>query len=171
MLQQIATRKEVSKEIKETFEELKAVLDKRCSDLLMETKEIASTKRNTVEKQLDGFRKLVKQVSHGCHLASSVSECTDPGEVLSVKKLITNQLEQCIQEYKKLPLEIQDKGAILTRLDMSTLSNEINEFGSVSEVDIAAYSIDSGLAIPLATVKKGNSKCLYQQALIKQQAI
>ena len=156
MLQQIATRKEeVSKEIKKTFEELKAVLDKRCNDLLMETEEIASAKRNCVEKQLDGFHKLVKQVSHGRHLASSVSEHTDPGEVLSVKKLITNQLEECIEEYKKLlPLEIEDKGAILTHLDTSTLSKEINEFGSVSEVDIAAYSIDSGLAIPLATVKK-----------------
>ena len=120
----------------------------------METEEIASTKRSSVKKQLDGFRKLVKQVSHGRHLASSVSECTNPGEVLSVKKLITNQLEECIEEYKKLPLEIEDKGAILTRLDTSTLSNEINGFGSVSEVDIAAYSIDSGLAIPLATVKK-----------------
>uniref|UniRef100_A0A1X7TQV7 Uncharacterized protein n=1 Tax=Amphimedon queenslandica TaxID=400682 RepID=A0A1X7TQV7_AMPQE len=61
---------------------------------------------------------------------------------------------ECIEEYKKLPLEIEEKGAILTRLDTSTLSKEINEFGSVSEVDIDAYSIDSGLAIPLATVKK-----------------
>ena len=155
MLEQIATRKEeVRQEIKEKFEELKAALDKRCNDLLMETEEIASAKRNSVKKQLDEFRKLVKQVSHGRHLASSVSEHTDPGEVLSVKKLITNQLEECIEEYKKLPLEIEDKGAILTHLDMPSLSKEINEFGSVSEVDIDAYSIDRGLAIPLATVKK-----------------
>uniref|UniRef100_A0A1X7TA61 B box-type domain-containing protein n=1 Tax=Amphimedon queenslandica TaxID=400682 RepID=A0A1X7TA61_AMPQE len=111
-----------------------------------------NARRNSVEKQLDGFRKLVKQVSHGRHLASSVSERTDPGEVLSVKKLITNQLEECIEEYNKLPLEIEDKGAILTRLDTPSLSKEINEFGSVSGID--AYSIDSGLAIPLATVKK-----------------
>ena len=155
MLEQIATHKEeVRQEIKEKFEELKAALDKRCNDLLMETEEIASAKRNSVEKQLDGFRKLVKQVSHGRDLASSVSERTDPGEVLSVKKLITNQLEECIEEYKKLPLEIEDKRAIITRLDMSTLSKKINEFGSFFEVDIDAYSIDSGLAIPLATVKK-----------------
>ncbi|XP_019859672.1 PREDICTED: E3 ubiquitin-protein ligase TRIM71-like [Amphimedon queenslandica] len=155
MLEQIATRKEeVRQEIKETFEELKAVLDKRCNDLLMETEEIASAKRNYVKKQLDRFHKLVKQVSHGRYLASSVSERTDPGEVLSVKKLITNQLEECIEEYKKLPLELEEKGAILTHLDTSSLSKEINEFGNVSEVDIAAYSIDSGLAIPLATVKK-----------------
>uniref|UniRef100_A0A1X7TRQ6 B box-type domain-containing protein n=1 Tax=Amphimedon queenslandica TaxID=400682 RepID=A0A1X7TRQ6_AMPQE len=153
MLEQIATRKEeVKQEIKETFEELKAVLDKRCNDLLMETEEIASAKRNSVEKQLNGFRKLVKQVSHGRHLASSVSERTDPGEVLSVKKLITNQLEECIEEYKKLPLEIEDKGAILIHLDTSTLSKKINEFGSVSGIN--AYFIDSALAIPLATVKK-----------------
>ncbi|XP_011402756.1 PREDICTED: E3 ubiquitin-protein ligase rnf168-like [Amphimedon queenslandica] len=99
MLEQIATRKEeVTKEIQETFEELKALLGKRCNDLLMETEEIANAKRSSVMKQLDGFRKLVKQVSCGCHLVSSVSERTDPGEILSVKKLITNQLENCIED-------------------------------------------------------------------------
>ncbi|XP_011405118.2 PREDICTED: E3 ubiquitin-protein ligase TRIM71-like [Amphimedon queenslandica] len=157
MLEQIATRKEeMRQEMKETFEKLKAALDKRCNDLLMETEEIAGTRRNSVEKQLDRFRKLVKQVSHGRHLALSVSERTDPGEVLSVKKLITNQLEECIEESKKLPLEIEDKKVVLARLDILTLSKEINEFGSVSEVyiDPAAYCIDSGLTIPLATVKK-----------------
>ena len=155
MLEQIATRKEeVSKEIKETFEELKAVLDKRCNDLLMETDEIVSTKRKSIEKQLNGFRKLVKQVSHGRHLVSLVSECTDPGEVLSVKKLITNQLEECIEEYKKLPLEIRDKKVVFTCLDTTAISNEILKFGSVFEADPAIYSIDSGLAIPLATIKK-----------------
>ena len=158
MLQQIATcTEEASKEIKETFEKLKAVLDKRCSDLLLETKEIASIKRDSVEKQLDGFRKLVKQVSHGCHLASSVSERTDPGEVLSVKKLITNQLDKCIEEYKKLPLEIKENEAIVTCLNVPALSKEINKFGSIFEIeqlDPSLYFIDSGLAIPLATVRK-----------------
>ncbi|XP_003387974.2 PREDICTED: E3 ubiquitin-protein ligase TRIM71-like [Amphimedon queenslandica] len=155
MLEQIATHKEeVRQEIKETFEELKAVLDKRCNNLLMETEGIASAKRNSVEKQLDEFHKLVKQVSHGCHLASSVSERTDPGEVLSVKKLITNQLEECIEEYKKLPLEIEYKKVVFTRLDSTAISNEIHKFGSVFEADPATYSIDSGLAIPLAMVKK-----------------
>ncbi|XP_019859212.1 PREDICTED: E3 ubiquitin-protein ligase TRIM71-like [Amphimedon queenslandica] len=158
MLEQIATRKEeVRQEIKETFEELKAALDKRCNDLLMETEEIASAKRNSIKKQLDGFCKLVKQVSHGRHLASLVSERTDPGEVLSVKKLITNQLEECIEEYKKLPLEVEENEAIVTNLDTSTLNEKISEFGYIfklEQLDPSLYSIDSGLAIPLATVKK-----------------
>ncbi|XP_011405114.1 PREDICTED: E3 ubiquitin-protein ligase TRIM71-like [Amphimedon queenslandica] len=158
MLEQIATRKEeVRQEIKETIEELKAALDKRCNDLLMEAEEIASAKRNSVKKQLDRFRKLVKQVSHGLHLASSVSERTDPGEVLSVKKLITNQLEECIEEYKKLPLEIEENEAIVTNLDTSTLNKKISEYGYIfklEQLDPSLYSIDSGLAIPLATVKK-----------------
>ncbi|XP_019856593.1 PREDICTED: E3 ubiquitin-protein ligase TRIM71-like isoform X2 [Amphimedon queenslandica] len=157
MLKQIATRKEeVRQKIKETFEELKAALDKRCNDLLVKTEEIASAKRNSVRKQLDGFCKLVKQVSHGRHLASSVSECTDPGEVLSVKKLITNQLEECIEKYKKLPLEIEENEVIITCLD-NTLSKEIGEFGNVlkfEQLGPSLYSIDSGLAIPLASVKK-----------------
>ena len=158
MLQQIATcKEEASKEIKETFEKLKSVLDERCNDLLMETEEIASVKKNSVEKQLDGFRKLVKQVTYGCQLASSLSERTDPGEVLSVGKLITNQLEKAVEEYKKLPLEIEENEAIVTCLDVPTLSNEIKKFGSVFEIeqlDPSLYSIDSGLAIPLATIKK-----------------
>uniref|UniRef100_A0A1X7TJN4 Uncharacterized protein n=2 Tax=Amphimedon queenslandica TaxID=400682 RepID=A0A1X7TJN4_AMPQE len=155
MLEQIATcKEEVRQEIKETFEELKAALDKRCNDLLMETEEIASANRNSVKKQLDRFHKLVKQVSHGRHLASSVSERTDPCEVLSVEKLITNQLEECIEEYKKLPLEINENEAIVTRFDTTVMSNEIHKYGSVFEVDPDLYSIDSGLAIPLATVKK-----------------
>ena len=154
-LQQIATRKvQVSKQIKETFAELKAVLDKRCNDLIKDTEEIASNKTSSVEKQLDGFRKLVKQVSHGCHLASSVSGRTDPGEVLSVKKLITNQLDQCLVDYKKLTLEIKENEEMLTRLNTTGIRKAISEFGGVFEADPAAYSIDSGLAIPLATVEK-----------------
>ena len=153
--QQIATRKvEVSKQIKETFAELKAVLDKRCNDLIKDTEEIASNKTSSVEKQLDGFRKLVKQVSHGCHLASSVSKRTDPGEVLSVKKLITNQLDQCLVDYKKLTLEIKENEEMLVRLNTTGIRKAISEFGGVFEADPAAYSIDSGLAIPLATVEK-----------------
>ena len=154
-LQQIATRKvQVSKQIKETFAELKAVLDKRCNDLIKDTEEIASNKTSSVEKQLDGFRKLVKQVSHGCHLASSVSKRTDPGEVLSVKKLITNQLDQCLVDYKKLKLEIKENEEMLMRLNTTGIRKAISEFGGVFEAASAAYSIDSGLAIPLATVDK-----------------
>ena len=154
-LQQIATRKvQVSKQIKETFAELKAVLDKRCNDLIKDTEEIASNKTSSVEKQLDGFRKLVKQVSHGCRLASSVSKRTDPGEVVSVKKLITNQLDQCLVDYKKLTLEIKENEKMLTRLNTTGIRKAISEFGGVFATDPAAYSIDSGLAIPLATVEK-----------------
>ena len=154
-LQQIATRKvQVSKQIKKTFAELKAVLDKRCNDLIKDTEEIASTKTSSVEKQLDEFHKLVKQFSHGCRLASSVSERTDPGEVLSVKKLITNQLDQCLVDYKKLTLEIKENEEMFTRLNTTGIRKVISEFGGVFEADPAAYSIDSGLAIPLATVEK-----------------
>uniref|UniRef100_A0A1X7TM88 RING-type domain-containing protein n=1 Tax=Amphimedon queenslandica TaxID=400682 RepID=A0A1X7TM88_AMPQE len=155
MLEQIATRKEeVRQDIKKTFEELKAALDKRCNDLLMETEEIAIAKKNSVKKQLDGFRKLIKQVSHGRHLASSVSERTDPGEVLSVKKLISNQLEECIEEYKELPLEIEENEAILTSLDTTVMSNEIGKYGGVFKVDADFYSVNSGQAIPLGTEQK-----------------
>ena len=43
---------------------------------------------------------------------------------------------------------------MLTRLNTIGIRKTISEFGGVFEADPAAYSINSGLAIPLATVKK-----------------
>ena len=155
MLRQIDTRKEeIEKEIEETFTILKTVLEERRRFLLAETEEIANAKKESVQKQLNEFRRLENGVVLGCQLAESVSECVDSGEVLSIKKLITNQLEKCLKASKEHPREIQEDGVILTKLEAAGISDEINKFGGVLEVDIDRYSIDSGLAIPLATVGK-----------------
>ena len=155
MLQQIDTRKEeIEKEIEETFMKLKTILEERRRYLLAETEEIASAKKESVKKQLNEFRRLENGVLLGCQLAQSVSECEDSGEVLSIKKLITDQLERCLKASKDHPREIQEDGVILTKLEAAGISDEINRFGGVFDVDPDIYSIESGLAIPLATVGK-----------------
>ncbi|XP_011407248.1 PREDICTED: E3 ubiquitin-protein ligase TRIM71-like [Amphimedon queenslandica] len=155
MLRQIDTRKEeIEKEIEETFTKLKTILEERRRYLLAETEEIASAKKESVKKQLNEFQRLENGVLLGCQLAQSVSECVDSGEVLSIKKLITDQLERCLKASKEHPREIQEDGVILTKLEAVGISNEINGFGGVFEVDPDRYSIESGLAIPLATVGK-----------------
>ena len=155
MLQQIDTRKEeIEKEIEETFTKLKTILEERRRYLLAETEEIASTKKESVKKQLNEFQRLENGVLLGCQLAQSVSECEDFGEVLSIKKLITDQLERCLKASKDHPREIQEDGVILTKLEAAGISDEINRFGGVFEVDPDIYSVESGLAIPLATVGK-----------------
>ena len=155
MLRQIDTRKEeIEKEIEETFTKLKTVLEERRRFLLAETEEIANAKKESVQKQLNEFRRLENGVVLGCQLAESVSECVDSGEVLSIKKLITDQLEKCLKASKEHPCEIEEDGVILTKLEAAGISDEINKFGGVFEVELDRYSIDSGLAIPLATVGK-----------------
>ncbi|XP_011408481.1 PREDICTED: tripartite motif-containing protein 3-like [Amphimedon queenslandica] len=155
MLRQIDTRKEeIEKEIEETFTKLKTVLEERRRFLLAETEEIASAKKESVKKQLNEFQRLENGVLLGCQLAQSVSECVDSGEVLSIKKLITDQLERCLKASKEHPREIEEDGVILTKLEAAGISDEINRFGGVFEVDPDCYSIESGLAIPLATVGK-----------------
>ena len=155
MLQQIEARKEeVKKEIKETFETLQADLEERHRELLVETEEITNDKKASVKKQLNEFRRIENGVLLGCQLAGSVSECVDSGEVLSIKKLITDRLEQCLVACKEEPREINKNEMIMTRLKVTDMRNEISKFGSVSEIDPALISIDTGLAIPLATVGK-----------------
>ena len=155
MLQQIDARKEeVKKEIEETFETLQAALEERRRELLVETEEIANDKKASVKKQLGEFRRIENGVLLGCQLAGSVSECVDSGEVLSIKKLITDRLEQCLVACKEEPQEINENEMILTQLEVTDMSNEISKFGGVTEIDPAMISIDTGLAIPLATVEK-----------------
>ena len=155
MMQQIDTRKEeVKKEIEETFETLKAALEDRCKELLAETEEIANNKKASVKKQLGEFRRIENGVLLGCQLAGSVSECVDSGEVLSIKKLITDRLEECLVACKEEPREINENEVIMTQLKATDMSNEIRKFGGVFEIDPALISIDTGLAIPLATVEK-----------------
>ena len=159
ILQQIATRKEeVSKEIKETFEELKATLDKRCNDLLTKTEEVANAKEDATKKQLDEFRELVKRVSQNCIVGLAASEGTDPQKILSAKQLVANDLEQCLTAYKKLPSQAEDNKVISAQLDTPGIIEEIGKFGDVfavdDQLDPLAYSIESGLAIPLATIEK-----------------
>ena len=155
MLQQIEARKEeVKKEIEETFETFQAALEERRRELLAETEEIANDKKASVKKQLGEFRRIENGVLLGCQLAGSVSECVDSGEVLSIKKLITDRLEQCLVACKEEPREINENEVIVTRLKATDMSNEISKFGGVFEINPALISIDTGLAIPLATVEK-----------------
>ena len=155
MLQKIDARKEeVKKEIEETFETLQAALEERRRELLAETEEIANDKKASVKKQLREFRRIENGVLLGCQLAGSVSECVDSGEVLSIKKLITDRLEQCLVACKEEPREINENEAVITRLEVTDMSNEISKFGGVFEIDPALISIDTELAIPLATVEK-----------------
>ena len=154
MLQQIEARKEeVKKEIEETFETLQAALEERRRELLAETEEIANNKKASVKKQLGEFQRIENGVLLGCQLAGSVSECVDSGEVLSIKKLITDRLEQCLVACKEEPREINENEVIMAHLKSMDMSNEISKFGDVFEIP-ALISIDTGLAIPLATVKK-----------------
>ena len=155
MLQQIEARKEeAKKEIEETFETLQAALEDRRRELLAETEVIANAKKASVKKQLGEFRRIENGVLLGCWLAGSVSECVDSGEVLSIKKLITDRLEQCLVACKEELREINKNEAVITRLEVTDMSNEISKFGGVFEIEPALISIDTGLAIPLATVKK-----------------
>ena len=154
MLQLIEKREgEVNKEIEEVFDKLQAILESRRKALLNQSKEIANKKRKAVKNQLEAFEKLKKEVCYANQLTVAVVESDDSGEILSISKLIKDQLAHCFQVFEATSFEIAENEKMFTSLDVTSMSNVINTFGGV--LAIHCFNIDTaGLAVPMATVGK-----------------
>ena len=155
MLQKIEKREVVvNKEIKKAFNVLQATLESRCKALLNQSKEIANKKRKGVKNQLKAFEKLKKEVCYASQLTVAVVDSDDSGEILSISKLIKDQLAHCIEVFETTSFEIAENEKIFTSLDVTSMTNDINRFGGASAIDPSGCFIDTGLAVPMATVGK-----------------
>ena len=156
ILQLIEKREgEVNKEIVEVFDKLQAILESRRKALLNQSKEIANKKRKGVKNQLEAFEKLKKEVCYASQLTVAVVDSDDSGEILSISKLIKDQLAHCVEVFETTSFEIAENEKMFTNLDVTSMSNDINRFGGVSAVvDPSGCFIDTELAVPMATVGK-----------------
>ena len=145
---------EVNKEIEEVFDKLQAILESRRKVLHNQLNEIANKKRKGVKNQLATFEKLKKEVCYASQLTVAVVHSDDSGEILSISKLIKDQLAHFIEVFETSSFEIAETETMLTSLDVTSMSNDINRFGGVSAIDPSYCFIDTGLAVPMATVGK-----------------
>ena len=155
MLQRIQlSKKEVDKEINQAFSSLQATLETRCKDLLAKSDQIAISKSTAINMQLEAFRKLKTTISHATCIAMTAIETHQSGELLSTKKLVKDQLIQCVNEVQKMSFALTDDETIITYLDTNSMGKQISEFGDVSVVEASLCSIETGVAVPLASVGK-----------------
>jgi sugar lactone lactonase YvrE len=153
MVKEIEKREgEVKAEINEAFDLLQHELESRRKYLLHKTEEIASNKKMSLSNQMETFDRLKGSVSQASKLIEAIVESNDSGEILSIKKLIKDQITRCANKFEELNFKIEANEKMFASFDVTTMKSKINSFGGVSTIPASGCTIDSGLGVPLATV-------------------
>ena len=156
LIRQIQSRKkQIDQEINSTFDGLQAALSNRRKTLLKESDNIATAKVTAVHIQLETFHKLKQRLSSATKLVTDTLQSHQSSELLSTKKTIEDRLDKLKREFDEVSCVLTEDDTIIASLD-GTLHDEILHYGKVSDIDVAPSlsAIESGIAVPLATVKK-----------------
>ena len=150
-----ARKKQIDQEINSTFDELQAALSDRRKALLKESDNIATAKVTAVHIQLETFHKLKQRLSSATKLVTDTLQSHQSSELLSTKKTIEDRLDKLKREFDEVSCVLTEDDTIIASLD-GTLHDKIFRYGEVSDIDVAPSlsAIESGIAVPLATVKK-----------------
>ena len=124
-------QKEVEKNIRSTFKALVATLAEREKSLLSQTAEISLGKRTALTMQGEELQKLHKEIAEACELIRVAAQIYSPAEMLSVKGLMTNKLQQLMKCYEAVSLEPCRSGMISSMLDTAEVVAKISSVGAV----------------------------------------
>ena len=150
-----ARKKQIDQEINSTFDGLQAALSDRRKALLKKSDNIATSKVTAVHIQLETFHKLKQRLSSATKLITDTLQSHQSSELLSTKKTIEDRLDKLKREFDEVSCVLTEDDTIIASLD-GTLQDEISHYGEVSDIDVAPSlsAVESGMAVPLATVKK-----------------
>ena len=150
-----ARKKQIDQEINSTFDGLQAALSDRRKALLKESDNIATSKVTAVHIQLETFHKLKQRLSSATKLVTDTLQSHQSSELLSTKKTIEDRLDKLKREFDEVSCVLTEDDTIIASFD-GTLHDEISRYGEVSDINVAPSlsAIESGIAVPLATVKK-----------------
>jgi sugar lactone lactonase YvrE len=143
---------EVKKKINNTFTYLQSALNMRCQVLLQKADKIANNKKISVSNQMESFEKLLNELSYASEVSRAVVESSDSREMMRVKESIKDHITHCSDVIEDWGTDIKENEKMFAFVDVSAINRDIRALGGVSTVDASSCIIDTGLAIPLATV-------------------
>jgi ElaB/YqjD/DUF883 family membrane-anchored ribosome-binding protein/streptogramin lyase len=153
MLEKIDKKEaEIKGKINEAFNSLQSALNKRCQELLKRADEIANNKKISVSNQMESFEKLLNELSYASEVSRAVVESSDSREMMRVKESIKDHITHCSDVIEDWGTDIKENEKMFAFVDVSAINRDIRALGGVSTVDASSCIIDTGLAIPLATV-------------------
>ena len=98
--------------------------------------------------------KFKHQLSFTTKFATDTLQSHQPKELLSIKKHIEDRLASLKGEFEHLLCEITEDNIIFASLNIEALCDEIAHFGEIADLSPSLSAIESGVAVPLATVNK-----------------
>ena len=132
MIQQIQCKqKSIEEDIRATFMALHDALSKREKCLLAEVAEISLGKQTALTIQEEELSLLRKEIAGTCEVVAADIPASTPTEMLSVKGLMTDKLQQLLTQYKGVDLEPCRSDMLSSVLDTSKLVEKISSFGIV----------------------------------------
>ena len=160
MVQQIQCKqKSVEKDIRATFkilfDTLSDALSMRKNSLLAKAAEISLGKQSALAIQGEEFSSLRKEIAETCELITADIQSYTPAEMLSVKGLMTNRLQQLLKKYQDIDLEPCRSDMMCSEVDMSELVVNIS---SVGKVVGNSYPGGAKTDLHLATAVMGKEK-------------
>ena len=132
VMQQIQCKqKSIEEDIRATFIALHDALSKREKCLLAKLAEISLGKQTALTIQGEELSLLRKEIAGTCEVVAADIPALTPTEMLSVKELMTNKLQQLLTQYKEVDLEPCRSDMLSSMLDTSELIEKSRSFGRV----------------------------------------
>ena len=132
VMQQIQCKqKSIEEDIRATFIALHDALFKREKCLLAKLAEISLSKQTALTIQGEELSLLRKEIAGTCEVVAADIPASTPTEMLSVKELMTDKLQQLLTQYKDVDLEPCRSDMLRSELDTSELVEKISSFGIV----------------------------------------
>ena len=131
-IQQIQCKQtSIEEDIRATFMAIHDALSKREKCLLAKLAEISLGKQTALTIQGEELSLLRKEIAGTCEVVAADVPSSTPTEMLSVKRVMTDKLQQLLTQYKRVDLEPSGSGMLSSMLDSSELIEIIISFGTV----------------------------------------
>ena len=132
MTEKVGKRKvAVNNTIQSAFQELCKALDDREKALLAQSSEIATSKFNHLQIQMQEMVLLRDKMISCCEAISEAQKSHTDTQLLSVVMVLQTRLQEVMKKFTAMTPQLREDDTIATVLDTTTLVSEISTFGSI----------------------------------------
>jgi len=144
-----ARRISVNDTIQNAFQELHKALDEREKALLGQISEIATSKLTSLQIQMEEMTSLRDEITSCSAAISEAQRSHTDAQLLSIVTVLHARLEELMNKFSVMPLQLQEDDAITTDVKTTSLVREISTFGSVNKHQRRDYK---SLSKPVMTI-------------------
>jgi len=144
-----ARRISVNDTIRNAFQELHKALDEREKALLGQISEIATSKLTSLQIQMEEMTSLRDEISSCSEAISEAQRSHTDAQLLSVVTVLHARLEELMNKFSVMPLQLQEDDTITTDVKTTSLVSEISTFGSINKRQPRDYK---SLSKPVMTI-------------------